>query len=393
MIEIRPIASSETPSNRDYRLGGFRAEVIGCLIKFRDWVIIEDQGQSTDAGPRRVVDYRVDVQAPPPMGDDPVIMTLTDVASNRVIWSERFPIALEEWAAASGRVARRIAAALDIYLSAERVSGPRLPGDLSLSAYDQWLRGENLLTRWEPESEGEAEQLFKEVIAGMPTFASAYSSLASVYNVRHLVTAGFHRSSALEAQALALAQKAIQLDPLETRAHLTLAWSCAMAGRFEQADIHYDLAFELNPNNPKTLISCAHGLAYTGRLERAAMLERLALDLAPVVAPYQWGYIAGIRFICGDHPGSVSAAEKGAGSLLDVGLWKAAALGCLGRVDEARRAGEQFLAGARSHWVGPAPDDASIVAWVLNGFPFKEQEAIHRLREGMLVAGLPVATP
>lgn len=389
VIEIRPFARAGSDASPDYRLSGFRAEVIGCLIKFRDWVIIEEQGEVVDAQKPGVIDYRVDA-LPHATGDQSIVITLTNLAGKGVVWSERFPIALDEWAVASSHVARRIAAVLDIYLSTERISKPHDSGDLSLAMYDQWLRGENLLTRWEPAAEAEAERLFKQVIVQMPSFAPAYASLASIYNVRHLIVAGFRRSPTLESEALKLAQAAIQLDPLDTRAHLTLAWSSAMAGRFEQADIHYDLAFELNPNNPKTLISCAHGFAYTGRIERAATLERLALELAPIIAPYQWGYIAGIRFICGDYTGSVVAGEKGAGSLMDIGLWKAAALAALGRLEEAQREVHKFLADVRGQWSTPAPDDKIILAWFLDGFPFKEQDALNKLKEYLSMTGVAV---
>jgi tetratricopeptide (TPR) repeat protein len=226
------------------------------------------------------------------------------------------------------------------------------------------------------------------VIARMPAFAPAYSSTASVYNSRHLIVAGFRRDPALEAEALKLAQKAVQLDPLETRAHLTLAWSYLLAARYEQADIHYDLAFELNPNNPKTLISCAHGLAYTGRLQRSEELARLALGLTPIVAPYQWAYLAGIRFICGDYAGSVAAATMGTGSLIDTLAWKAAALSFAGDVAAARRAALEFLKGARAQWSGEPPDDAAIADWVLHGLPIKEAATRDRLAEGLRLAGI-----
>src|SRR5262249_25075589 len=156
--------------------------------------------------------------------------------------------------------------------------------------------------------------------------------------------------------ALRLAQKAVQIDPLETRAHLTLAWSYLMAGRYEQADIHYDLAFDLNPNNPKTLLSCAHGFAFAGRAERAKELTRLALSLTPFVTPYQWEYLTGIRFIIGDYSGAVAAARMGTDSMPDTRVWKAAALALMGDNNAAHRAASDFFAGARAQWTGRVPD-------------------------------------
>ena len=393
VIQVRPFIGPTDQVGNLHLLAGFRAEVISCLIKFRDWVIIEEQSDKRSLDARSnctAIDYRLEARILSASGIETVGLTLVDAINDRFVWSEQYPVALQEWGSASSHIARKTAAVLDIYLSAERVIGHSGRRDLSLAAYDDWLRGENLLTLWQPDSELEAEQLFRSAISQMPRFAPAYSSLASVYNARHLVVAGFHRDSALEAEALQLAQKAVQLDPLEARAHLTLAWSYAMAGRHEQADVHYDLAFDLNPNNPKTLISCAHGLAYTGRINRAEELASLALGLTPIVAPYQWAYLAGIRFICADYPGCVAAATMGTGSLLDTLAWKAAALSLMGEVADARRTAEEFLVSARMVWNEKTPEDADIVAWILQGFPIKEAETQCRLRDGLRIAGLPV---
>lgn len=386
VIEVRPFAASDDMTASAHLLSGFRADIIGCLTKFREWVIIEDQDNALVEVGDATIDYMLDARSL--VGEGAVIIALTDVKNNHVLWSERFPLSLEDWRRTSAGIARRVAATLDIYLSAERASGGHGRRDVSLSAYDTWLRGENLLLRWAPEAEAEAETLFREVIRAMPQFAPAYSSLASIFNVRHMIVPGFRRDPLLAAEALRLAQTAVQLDPLETRAHLTLAWSCIMAGRFEQAAIHYDLAFELNPNNPRTLLSCAHGLAFLGVSDKAASLERLALELSPVVASYQWGYIAGIHFIAEDYAGSVSAAERGVGSLLDLHAWRAAALAHMGRSREAGEAAAEFLGSVRRQWGDAAPDDPGIVSWVLHGLPFKEEKCRQRFVNGLRIAGL-----
>lgn len=391
VIVVRPFVAAGEKDGKDHLLEGFRAEVIFCLIKFRDWVIVEehDGQRPPDASPNVKIDYRLETRMQSSASAETVRFTLVDCSNDRVVWSERFPLELQEWGTAPSGIARKTAAVLDIYLSAERVGGRPGTRDVSLATYDNWLRGENLLTLWQPEAELEAERLFKSVIEQMPRFAPAYSSLASIYNVRHIIVAGFHRDPALEAEALKLAQKAVQIDPLETRAHLTLAWSYLMAERFEQADIHYELAFDLNPNNPKTLLSCAHGFAFTGQTERASELARLALGLTPFVTPFQWEYLTGIRFIAGDYPGAVEAANLGAGSMHDTRVWKAAALALMGNKEESRRAAGDFLAGARAQWAGNRPDDHAIVDWMLSGIPIKEKEVRKRLVDGLRLAGLP----
>ena len=143
----------------------------------------------------------------------------------------------------------------------------RLPQDLGV--YDAWLRGEHLLARWSAVAEDEAERLFEQAIAEDPSFAPSYASLASIYNSRHFIRPGSPRDPQTERRALELAGRAVELDPLDARNHMVVAWSAAMVKRFEMAELHYELASELNPNDPKIVVSAALGLAFMKRTDLA----------------------------------------------------------------------------------------------------------------------------
>ena len=71
-------------------------------------------------------------------------------------------------------------------------------------------------------------------------------------------------------QALAYAQEAVRLDPLDSRSQLCLGWSHAMAKHYEQAMIYIPLAHGLNDNDPWTLVSAANCYAFCGHDKEAA---------------------------------------------------------------------------------------------------------------------------
>src|SRR5262245_65598648 len=77
--------------------------------------------------------------------------------------------------------------------------------------------------------------MFRDVIARTPDFAPAYSSLAQLNNVVHIVLPGVHRNAQRTAQALEYAREAVRLDPIDSRSQLSLAWSHAMSNQHEQA--------------------------------------------------------------------------------------------------------------------------------------------------------------
>lgn len=396
-IEICPFAPGGPVGTSGHVVTGFRRDLVACLVRFRNWVVVEAQpAQSAEMAAKQAqlsnADYRIEGSyVAAPEGEVLVTVTLADARTWRYLWSERYSLSVEQWAQTQQKIARRIAVALDVYLSAEGISRQIIRRDLSLEAYDLWLHGQNLMLGWRAEAEVKAAELFKRVIDQMPSFAPAYSSLANIFNTRHIVTAGYFRQPELEMEALRLAKKSVELDPLETRSQLTLAWSYAMAGRYDQAEIHYDLAHDLNTSDPTTLISCAHGLAFCDRKAKAEELAAQAIELHPMMPSYHWGFLVGIRFICEDYRGSVEAAERAGTAIHNLPGWKAAALSQLERVQEARQAGQEFLAYVRERWAGAQDcDDVLICRWFLQSFPIRNAATRHKLTEGLRMAGLPV---
>lgn len=395
-IEIGPFVPGDSADSRDYIAVGFRRDLVACLVRFRNWIIVEAQPATSNEMVERqqqqsTADYRIEASYVSSGENQLITVTLADARSWRYVWSERYILSFDQWAETQQKIAQRTAVALDVYLSADGLNRQIGSRDLSLETYDLWLRGQNLMLDWRAKSEAKAANLFKQVIENMPSFAPAYSSLANIYNTRHIVTAGHFRQPELEDEALRLAKKSVQLDPLETRGQLTLAWSYLMSGRYDQAEIHYELAHDLNPSDPTTLISCAHGFAFCQRTGKATNLAKQAVALHPVMPDYHWGFLVGIRFICGDYEGSVVAANRSGPAILNLPGWKTAALAQLGRTEEARHAGLEFMSFIRERWNGSRKcEDSTICEWFLHSFPIKSVETQGKLKEGLRAAGLPV---
>ena len=125
-------------------------------------------------------------------------------------------------------------------------------------------------------------------------FSPCYSSLVQMNNIEHFVHPGFLRDLDKARATLELAKTAVQLDPVDSRAHLCCGWSYVMALREAEAAPHMELACELNDNDPWTLLSCAHYSALL-RIDRAgpaagravagafagALISRMGVTMAP----------------------------------------------------------------------------------------------------------------
>ena len=108
-------------------------------------------------------------------------------------------------------------------------------------------------------------------------------------------------------------RRAVQLDPVDSRAHLCCGWSYVMALREAEAAPHMELACELNDNDPWTLLSCAHYCAFCGSIEQARLRAEQSLALSPAPSYLEWAYHGIIRFLCGDYAGALEACDRAHG--------------------------------------------------------------------------------
>jgi class 3 adenylate cyclase/DNA-binding SARP family transcriptional activator len=351
-----------------HAVSGFRADLIANLSKFREFAIVETAEDADASG----FDYLLTAVSAGSEGDVELFVTLAEPAARRVIWSHAFALALADWTETQKRLVGKIAASLHIYLSQDRLARALVGRAGDLDAYDAWLRGEHLLTRWTAADDDEAMRLFEHAITEDPGFAPAYASLASVYTSRHLIRPGATLDAPTARRALELAQRAVAGDPLDARNHLVVAWAAAIARRFDQSEVHYELSAELNPNSPKTLVSAALGLAFMGNGAEAKRLVDRATALTPMFLDYQWSHMAAVQVLAGEHEQALRSAERSNDVILDTPGWRAAALLALGRRDEAAAALTALCEAVAAVWEGPAPATRDgVLDWFLTAFPFR----------------------
>lgn len=366
---------------------GLRHELIAKLVRFREWSVVDDPGACNDDSRCYSLDATLR-QAPSALL---FVLTIKEQPSGRYVWSETFTIDLENWFQVQQEVVRRVALALNVHISAERLAATARQPDVSLSAYDRWLRAEERVLSWNPDDWAEAERIFQSIVDDAPNFAPAYSGLVSVKNTRHLSCPGICRTPERAREALVHAKAAVQADPFESHNQLTLAWSYAMSGQFDQALVNFNLAHDLNENNPWTLTSVALGLAFCGHYDEARERADQSLYFNPAPSRSQWAYQGTIRFFCGDYERSLEGLERAQNIIPNLPGLHAAGLAHLGRVGEAKRKLQEFLQLVRSNWHGnmPATND-TILEWLLDCFPIRYDRDHRRLSSGLSLAGAQV---
>lgn len=375
-------------------IDGFRRELIAYLVRFREWVVRDRSPNPGQSLPARsdLAEFAIEASAFEAGHAVRVVLTLRDVATSDFLWSESLTVSVDNWFQTQQLVVRRLASALNVHVSTERLVQLSHRPATALKAYDAWLLGQATFLSFDPKSWDRAADLFREVIRDMPDFAPAYSSLAQLHNSNHIVMPGIFRDAQRTEQALAYAREAARLDPVDSRSQLCLGWSHAMSKQYEQAMIYIPLAYELNDNDPWTMVSAANCFAFCGVFDRAREIAESALQLPLAPSPLQWAYHVAIRFMESDYAGCLAAAELAGDVNPNVPGYRAAALFHIGQREAARRALQHFFQVVRRRWVGAEPaSEADITRWFLHMFPIRRLEDWTRLRDGLAGAGAPVA--
>jgi len=371
-------------------LRGFREELIACLTRFRQWYVVDGDTVPEAALASVATRISLNVSGMQTDGSLVLVLTLRDEDTRLVLWSDRCELTLEGWYRVRQRVVSQTAlSTLASVATARRAQTAALP-DTDLAPHDQWLRGISMLQMFQPKDWKRTEALFLAATRAAPDYSPPWSGLARMDNAQHFAHPGRRRSREIERRAIQRAEWAVELDPADSRAHLSLGWSLALAKRYERARSHVDEAARLNPLDPWSLLGAALLCGYMGDQATARMLADGTMALTGPPFPKHWAYHATIAFLRGDDELAAEYATR----IPIPAVWHqglhAAALHQVGRQREAEEMARQCLAAARANWFGcEEATDEAVGHWLLHIFPIARPADWERLRDGLVGAGIP----
>jgi DNA-binding SARP family transcriptional activator/tetratricopeptide (TPR) repeat protein len=392
-ISVCTFEASAVPEDVRHLVNGFRHEFVACLTRFREWSVRtlppfwESEPRTWSSPPEYIVEgttYELN-------GKVRLVVTLRDAATSVCIWSGRYSITLAAWFETQERIVREIAMALNIHVSAERLRRLAAGTEVTLEIHDRWLRGQAFLLQMASKDWPAAAALVESLLADAPDFSPALSGLVQYRNIAHIALPGQFRDAVKHLETLQIAQRAVQLDPLDSRALLSLAWTHQLLGRVDESTLHAALAVDLNENDPWTLMASGQIFAYCGKYERATTLSAASLAITPMPKPPQVAYSGAIKFLCSDYAGCIDASRDDLGMSPAFMIWGCAAKAHAGRCDEAKAAFEKELERIAADWHGRQPPTRhSMTRWLLHVFPIAIRADWERLAAGLAAAGAPV---
>lgn len=297
---------------------------------------------------------------------------LVDAASGDHLWAERFDRSLDDIFAVQDEVTTKIVEAL---LGRLRTPPPR-NRPRNLEAYDLCVRARRLMDDT-PQAAREAHLMLTRAVSLDPEYAEAHRWLAMNHWMGWVHSGG--PSEADRSVALALARKAVAIDPNDAGCRWVLAYLLAYERDFTEADAEFAKAIELDPNEADAWAALSDIAVLAGRVKEGLEHVRKAFRLNPF--PASWYYLAlgQAQYAAGEYEAAVATLRSDATYRTTSRRFLAASLAQLGRLDEARAEAELFLVGNPHFTIGH---------WAATE-PFRDAATLEHFVAGFRKAGLP----
>ena len=258
-----------------------------------------------------------------------VNVRLVDVATGITVWAQPFEEDVKDVFVLQNKLSGRVVAALELKLSPADVQRRARRPTTNEQAYDAYLQG--LYHSHKPGAGfvDRALSFFEQAVQADPQFALAHAALGSAYTQRF-----FYREPDLRWQqkAFLAIEKALTVDPDLAEAYLAraqLAWSLPNGFPHERAIHDLQRAIALKPGLADAHRELGKIYLHIGLVDRAIAANTQTLRLDPG-DPAALDRLSASHLYLGECQTALEVAERDAGLRRN----RAAALACLGRIDE-----------------------------------------------------------
>jgi len=346
VIAVLPFDNLSSNPEDDYFSDGLTEDIITELSRFTDMDVLsrnstfQYKGRPVKAqtvGRELGASYMLEGSVR--RGGDRVRVTAQLIDTNRGdhVWAERYDRKLEDIFAVQDELTQQIAAAMGLTVQDAVLESSVHKAASDLDAYDMVLRARRFAAELTPAVHARTRDLLETAIALDPAYSRAHAMLADVYLAEYRIDFN-PRPRPLE-RAFDEATRAVELDPRNAYAHFWLAAVYFFRRQIERFDAEAERAEQLNPNDSQMLADLGHYHVVRGNIERGMELTRHAMRLNPLHPGWYYFTFAFGYFGLGDFE---QALLEGAKIGMDDFFWgpliRAAALGQLGRIDEAKAA-------------------------------------------------------
>lgn len=304
---------------------------------------------------------------------------LIEASSGRHIWGDRYDGNLADVFTFQDKITQKIVAALSLQLSAADQENLMRPETADLGAYELFLRGRDLFLRFSKENTYGARGLFEKALARDPKFARAYAMLAWTYAFEY--TNGWSKTPEQTlSRSLDLADKALAINDRLPIAYFTKGLVFRARREYIEALAEAQKAINIDPNYANGYVLLATVLYYAGRPKEGLKMIEKAENINPV-HPSNYPFHKGqALFILKRYDEAIKAFKNGLKqnpTSQRLRVWLAAAYAQVGQMEEAQWEAVQVLAEDPHFKLGRLPEL----------FPFKDPEDLNHFNAALRKVG------
>lgn len=254
-VAILPFADLSEAHDQAYFCDGLAEEILNVLASVRDLRVASRtssfrfRGGGADAREiGRALNVAAIMEGSVRKAGEHVRVTaqLIDANSGYHLWSESYDRELRDIFAIQAEIARNVVRALQVSLKAVELDRCRFcPAPRDMRAYEFYLRGRQIQSVKSSDNWTKAPEMFRRAIALDPDYAQAHAGLAD--SLAQLLLWRIVESPGVLDEALAAAQRALELAPQLAEAHVAHANTLSLAGDDKGAVTAFERAIELNP--------------------------------------------------------------------------------------------------------------------------------------------------
>ena len=200
---------------------------------------------------------------------------LVEVASDSLLWSERYDREMADVFAVQDEIARNIAEALRVQLSPQEQEAIGEKPTGNLQAYDLYLRGRSYARRHTRQDLEFALQMFENAVSLDPDFALAHAAISNVCAQYHY---NYERKKSWLERSRDASRKAIALQPHLPEVKIAQAWILYTQGQYEEAAHVAQEAVERKRDTEGAYYLMLRALFAAGRYQDVAGVAEAALE-------------------------------------------------------------------------------------------------------------------
>jgi len=388
-IAVLPLENMTGDPKQEYFTDGFTEQIITSLSKIPAMFVISRNSTFTYKGkPVKVqqvskelgVRYVLEGSVQKSGGRIRINVQLIDAISGQHVWAESYDRDLKDIFGLQDEVILKITSAMSVNLTAGEQARAWAEGTKSLEAYLKLMQGREYLLNGNRESNALARRMAEEAIALDPKYAEAFALLGATH-VSEVWNGWTSRPKDSIAEAIEWTQKALAMNGSLAEARSRLGVLYSWSGRYDEAIAEAERGVELDPNSGQANFYLAIALRYAGKSKEAIPVIQKALRLEPIPPDIYVQNLALVYFQTGDCKEALAACDKGLKRQpdhLSSRVIMAAVYGSCGREKEARKEAAEVLR------INPK---FTVESFTRN-LPYKNPSDRDRTAQGLRKAGL-----